>query len=475
MTTLRGRWWPPGQAMEIKMDGGEITAQNPISDAADLPWILPGFVDNHCHILPTGLDMLKLPLGALDTREAMLDAVAQAVASTEPGEWVLAVHYDQNRFPDARHLTRDELDRISTRHPILLRHSNGHASIANSAALVAANVGEDEPDPSGGTYGRDEAGRLNGLLLEDAHERVTHAVPNPTEDEMVAAILAAAESMASMGIRTASDMMTGRYNLGDEIRAYQRAADQGSPVRFRLYAQWGRVFGPRGMDPAEWSELTRSLDQDRCRVAGIKIFADGAIASRTAAIYGAFRGGSGETDGQLMYSPDRLKSMIEHAAREGYQVSVHAIGDRATDLVLDGFEATDDPKRHRLEHAMILSDAQIERIARAGCFVTMQPEFLLRFGAAYHNQLGPERARRLKRFQSIVRAGIDLSFSSDRPIVAGNPWDTIRAATNRPPAFDPEENVDLATAIEACTAAGHRANGDPEGPRDCVLWDEGPI
>jgi hypothetical protein len=233
---------------------------------------------------------------------------------------------------------------------------------------------------------------------------------------------------------------------------------------------------------SDW--LSEFKGNDRFRIAGIKIFADGAIGSATAAIYGKYsgvptkgpvltrKGGTllevaddgREVSGQLIYSPDRLKSMIRTAHDAGNQVSVHTIGDYATDLVMDGMEGLTHDLPHRIEHAMLLSDAQIDRMANLGVFCTMQPEFLIRFAHAYRAQLGPQRSAKLKRFRSVLDAGIPLSFSSDRPIVAGDPVDGIRTAVNRPFGFDASENVSLREALLAYTDWGHAANGDSPKP-----------
>lgn len=458
--TIEGRRCLEKDCVRIHAENGIITRIEPIEDSAELPWLLPKFVDNHCHILPTGLDMLKIQLGGMVSRTAILDVLADKVKETEPGEWVLAVHYDQNRFADSQHLTRAELDQISTNHPILLRHVNGHASIANSLALERAGVNESTPDPSGGEFVRDTAGRLNGILLEHAHEMVTTKVPNPDVDAMTDAILAAAQSFEHYRICAASDMMTGRYDLLDEIEAYSRAANKCN-IRFRLYVQWSTLFGARKVDSNQVAEACDKLNQDKCRVAGVKIFADGAIGSRTAAIYGQYEGSTGTTDeGQLIYAPERLHQMIKTADEAGYQIAIHSIGDRSTDLVLDGFAQCENPKKHRLEHAMILSDAQLDRIAELGCYVTMQPEFLQAFAHAYHKQLGAERAHKLKRYRSILERQIPLSLSSDRPIVSGDPNLTVRLAAHRPEGFDPSENLNFEQAMQGATEWAALAQGD---------------
>lgn len=470
---IRGaKWWEDGSLVDLLVDdAGVVASRRPTSSdtpaAAEVinangKWLMPKFVDAHCHILPMGLDLQKLHLGPCSTPEEVIDAVRDRDRVLEPGTWLQAVHYDQTKFSGARHLTRDDLDAVSLVRPILLRHVNGHASVANSATLAVSGTTEDIADPSGGTYARDTNGRLTGVLLEKAHEHVTSKAPKASFEEMVGAISDAARVMAEMGIGTASDMMTGRWDLLEELQAYRAAAERGSPVRFRLYLQWGAVFGPRAVSRSELDALLATMDADLCRVAGIKIFADGAIGSATAAIYGRFETDpSGvENGGQLMYPPDRLKEMIRIAHDDGWQVAVHSIGNRATDLVMDAFEALDDPSRHRIEHAMMMSDAQISRMANLGCFCTMQPEFLLRFGHSYGAQLGPERARSLKRARSVIDAGIPLSFNSDKPIVNGDPADGICAAMSRPVDFDSGENVTQLEAISAYTREGSRVNGD---------------
>lgn len=466
-----------GRVENILIDGDTVVARgSEVSAPADTPRtdhggrpIIPAFVDDHCHILPTGLDLLKLHLGEAETKDEVLDRVRERNLALPEG-WLHAVHYDQNRY--GGHLTRHDLDAISVDRPILLRHVNGHASVANTAALRAAGVGRDTADPAGGQFVRDTDGTPNGVLLEDAHELVTNAAPGPNLEEMVEAILRAGESMHAYGIDCATDMMTGRFDLLTELEAYRLAADRGCPIALRLCLQWRPALGPKAVSR---ETIEAYMVKGEPKIIGVKLFADGAFGSATAAIYGDYTGaepigkpyttratptGRPGTSGQLIYRPERLNEMVRIAAEAGFPVAIHAIGDYAVDLVLDAFEGTDDPSMHRLEHAMILSDAQIERIARVGCPVTMQPEFLIRLGHVYRRQLGPEKTYRLKRARSLLDAGVPLSFSSDRPIVAGDPRVGIQAAIHRPEGFDPEENVTWVEAIRLYTVEGSKANGD---------------
>jgi len=474
------RWGLTGEWQEMEVQNGRVTSRVASEPAQyqDSPslhdlggrYLLPSFIDAHCHILPTGLDLKKLHLGSASSKEEVLDLVRERHIA-QPEGWLLAVHYNQSQFEGGQHMTRYDLDQISSTRPIQLEHVNGHASVVNSAALVAAGVTDETPDPAGGSYRRDVDGHIDGVLLERAYEFVSRAAPMPSLEEMAAAIVDAGRKMSEFGISCASDMATGIFNLDRELQAYALAARMGCPIHMRLYLQWNQVFGAKAIDASRFNELVENLDSTKTvRVDGVKIFADGGISSATAAIYGEFlsdrpkrkqKGSSDRpTDGQLIYAPDKLNRMVRTGHDAGYKVSIHSIGDYSTDLVMDALELTGEPARHRIEHAMILSDEQIERMQRLNCYCTFQPEFLLRLAKAYRQQLGPDRASRLIRSRSVIDAGIRVSFNSDRPIVAGNPWDGIHAASERPEGFDPQENCTRLEAILGYTAGAADVNGD---------------
>jgi predicted amidohydrolase YtcJ len=464
-------WYADGSRQDMVVDNAKVVWRGPSGTGpvaqfeTDLngQTIAPGFVENHCHVIASGFDLTRLNLSGLNSHAEVLDAIRDRHRS-DPDGWLLAVQYDQNRYAEGPIHAR-QLDLISETRPILLRHFNGHASVANSAALREAGITPSTPDPDGGTFGRDSDGSLNGTLLEDAHEVVWNAVPAPRHEDVVEAILAAGQSMANFGITVACDMQTGRPDAVAELEAYTEALKRGCAVDLRLMIQWRCLFGSRA-NPALLRERIMEFEATgRGRILGVKIFVDGAIGSLTAAIYGAYEGHSMQHDGwsgQLMYSPERFHEMVQRADAAGYQVAVHAIGDYAADLAMAAFEATENSARHRIEHIMIMSDAQLDRLARTGCHATMQPEFLHRFGHAYQRNLGPERTQKLKRFRAAIDCGIPLSFSSDRPIVPGDPRDAIRTATNRPEGFDPNENISMAEAVRAHTRVAAECMSDQE-------------
>ncbi len=462
MNIKNGNFWGfIGEQIGIENGRFVSVSDSPVEIDLKDRWIMPGFIDAHCHILPSGLDLLKLNLSSCETKEDVLDSVRDCERLMDPGtDWLLAVQYDQTKFEGAQHIENYELDLISETRPILLRHSNGHASVCNSAALRVAGVDSSTPDPEGGEYGKCWKGEPNGVLLEKAHEYVTSCVPKPTLEQMVEGIMRAGDSMAGYGITCATDMMTGRFDLERELQAYRIASEKGCKIRLRLSLQWATVLSDRKAIAKErLEELLGEMNPELCRMIGLKVFADGAIGSATAAIYGKYSttGGSG----QLIYSEENLAQIIAKIDSAGYACAVHTIGDRSTDLVMEAYEKTDDPLRHRIEHAMILSDEQIQRMAKLGSHLAMQPEFIKRFGHAYRAQI-PELAGRLNRCRSVLDAGISLSFNSDRPIVPGNPWDGIEMAVDRLPGFDACENVTLAEAVDCYTLGGAVANREPE-------------
>ena len=227
----------------------------------------------------------------------------------------------------------------------------------------------------------------------------------------------------------------------------------------RLYVQWFQVLGRNAPPIQEFQAKISALDDPLVGFRGLKVFADGAIGSATAAVYISYPTTGGL--GQLIYPESDLASILKNIDDHGFRIAVHSIGDRSTDLVLDAYAACLDPSRHRLEHAMILSDKQIDRLAEIKCKVTFQPEFLLRFGHAYRAQV-PDRAPLLKRVKTVLGRGIPVGFNSDRPIVPGNPWDGIQSAIRRPEGFDPSENIDLPSAIRLYTQGGAEINFDPD-------------
>ncbi|MDQ2986649.1 MAG: amidohydrolase [Armatimonadota bacterium] len=453
------RWWKDGSARNMRVsDDGLVTymgRDEPFADdEIDLEggWLMPGFVDCHCHIMPTGFDLARLDLSHWDDRRGVLRAVrhySETIADFRG--WFLATHYDQNRFEDGRHLTATEIDEYLSAMPVILRHSSGHACVVNTLALKKAGIDGDTDDPRGGEIVRDDRGNATGVLLENAMELVYRAVPKATKEEMSDAIFAAAKSMSAFGITSAADMMTGHQGLEDEVWAYKNAIQRGAPLRMRLYIQWSEIFKNK-ITAQELEEMLRPIPEELLAIRGVKLFADGAIGAGTAAMHEEYTTGG---NGSFIYPPDELERRVRIADKAGFAIAIHSIGDRCTDLVLDCYEKCADPAKHRIEHVMVLSDNQIARIKSLGCKVTLQPEFLGHFETTYRRRLGDERYGVLKRAKSLDSAGVPVGLSSDRPIVPGNPWTGTLSAASRG-----DESISVERGVELYTFGAAEVDGD---------------
>ena len=470
---VTGLLFPSLDPAEILFEANSIaciTRLQPKEESSHLPVIVPGFTDAHCHMVATGLDSLKLDLSAAMTREATLELLTDNL--NDSGSWLIGIGYDQNRW-NGTHLTKFDLDKLSNTQPILLRHANFHAGVANSKALELAQIEKFAKDPPGGKFGRETSGELNGVVFELAFAKVLKASPTPSMHEIAEGLLTACQHLRRLGIAAAVDMSTNGVNPSDIFQAYKMISNKSGSIPVRFYVPWRAMFGYNG-------QLNHELDEFRHLIAGVKIFCDGAIGSATAAIYGEYssvatdgaifstraqKASQFETthvSGQLIYPPKKLEEMIRIADQHGYPVAVHAIGDYAVDVVMDCFEKISNPGVHRIEHAMILSDQQVNRLARIGCSVSMQPEFLTYFGRTYNRQLGEVRAQKLNRYKTLINARVPLSLSSDRPIIRGNPLDSLSASVQRPSGFAASENITLIEAISGWTSQAATMSGFPD-------------
>ncbi len=443
------------EAEAIAMADGRVLAVGSASEAlaaagtgarvVDLNGALvaPGFNDSHMHILWYGLTLLMAdlsPAAGVRSVPALVEAL-QAWRAANPGAaWVQGGRYDQNTFPGAAHPVRSDLDAAFPDTPVYVSQTSGHAGVANSVALRLAGIDATTPNPPGGAIVRDARGEPTGLLLEDAMERVTACIPEPAQSEQVEAVTRACGRLVANGITAASEMSLGSYGLVAEVDAYRRASELGAPVRMTLHP----LTSVLGLPDAgiSFQQAARDLGLPvssrpgvgGVRLGGAKLFIDGALTVRTAALRRPFVDGSGS--GMLLLEPDRLRVIVSAAHLLGWQVCAHAIGDRAVDEALCAFEAAQralprDDARHRVEHAMVLGADLIERMAAGGIVADLQPEFLARLGDAYVMGLGADRAATVNPTASLAAAGVAMAFGSDCPVVPGAPPAGIAAAAAR--------------------------------------------
>jgi predicted amidohydrolase YtcJ len=463
------------RATAVAVTHGRITALDEIppgaAHVADLrgATVLPGFHDAHNHMIGFGMSLGEVDIGSppVGSLDELYDAIARRAETTAPGEWVVGSGYDQNKL-GGRHPDRDALDRAAPGRRVWLRHTSGHMCVVNSVVLADLGIDAAGTGVPGGRVATDPAGRPTGLLEERAQLLVGSLVyPYPLA-ELTEAIARAARQYLQEGITSATEAGIGGGWVAHspaELAAYAAARDQGRlGVRVELMTA-GEVLHPLGAHTDD--NLVAGLDlgirtgfgDDWLRLGAVKIFADGSLVGKTAAMHDPFAGNGGSR-GYLQADADDLRAAIVAAHRSGWQVATHAIGDRAVDLALDAYaEALEryprpDP-RHRIEHFAVVQPRQVARAAELGVIAVPQGRFATELGDGMLAAVGPDRHDWLYRQRSLLEAGMVLPGSSDRPVVAGAPLLGIDGMVNRRTwtgaPFNPAEAVTVEQALRAWT------------------------
>ena len=431
--------------------------------------VLPGFHDAHNHMAGFGMSLSEVdisspPVGSLDELYA---AIARRAETTEPGEWVIGSGYDQNKL-GGHHPDRDALDRAAPGRRVWLRHTSGHMSVVNSLVLADLGIEEAGTEIPGGRVATDSGGRPTGLLEERAQLLVGSLVyPYPLA-ELTDAIARAASQYLKEGVTSCTEAGIGGGWVAHspaELAAYAAARDQGRlgvrielmPAREALHPLG--AHREDGLDAGLDLGIGTGFGDDWLRLGAVKIFADGSLVGRTAAMHDPFAG-NGDNRGYLQADADELRAAIIAAHRSGWQVATHAIGDRAVDLALDAYDEaiTRYPRRdprHRIEHFAVVQPRQVTRAAELGVIAVPQGRFAAELGDGMLAAVGPDRHAWLYRQRSLLEAGMVLPGSSDRPVVSGAPLLGIADMVNRRTAsgapFNPGEAVTARQALRAWT------------------------
>jgi len=425
--------------------------------------VLPGLADSHIHFAEYALDLRTLDLTGAATLEEMLALVAERARETEPSEWIIGRGWHQELWPERRFPKATDLDSVAPAHPVALRAKSGHALVANSLALHLAGITADTPDPPGGRIGRDADGRPDGMLFEDSAMRlVTDLIPPPTPEETDAALREAMRSAWRVGLTAIHDV-----DGPPAFAAYQRLHAQGE-----LGLRVVKYLPADALDCALEIGLRAGLGDDWLRVGGIKVFADGALGPRTAAMLAPYEG-EPENVGVLTTDEAALRGLARKAVASGLPLAVHAIGDRANRMVLDvltdvGGEGRGKPGpyRHRIEHVQLLHPDDVGRLAALGVVASMQPLHATQDYEMADRYWG-QRCATAYAWRSLLEAGTVLAFGSDCPVEDLNPFLGIHAAVTRrradgspgPEGWYPEQRLTVEEAVRAYTLGAAYAAG----------------
>ena len=425
--------------------------------------LLPGLIDSHLHLRHYAETLQKINCET-DTKEECLQRVAERAAETTPGEWILGHGWNHNTWA-GKYGTALDLDQIAPNNPVYLTGKSLHISWVNTASIIAAGIGEDTQNPAEGAIQRNEQGDPTGILFEKAVKLIEDIIPKPSLEKTVQNLLVAQNALWKIGL-------TGVHDFDRElcIQALQYL-DNRDQLRLRTLMSFPMEF----LEQAIKLGYHTGKGSDWLWFGGVKLFADGALGPKTAAMLAPYEG-SENNKGMLMLSEEELVSLGLKAAAAGLSLSVHAIGDLANRTVLNALEKIRavekergyDPLPHRIEHLQLLDPADVPRLAELGITASMQPihatSDMIMADLYWGKRAAFGYAPKLQ-----LESGAQVIFGSDAPVENPNPFWGIHAAVTRrnadgapgPEGWYPEGRLEIQQALEGYTVNPAAAAGKP--------------
>ncbi|WP_395694143.1 amidohydrolase [Nocardioides sp.] len=460
----------------VPEDAGSLSGLGRDVEVVDLAGglLLPGFTDAHVHPIQGGLERMRCDLSELGTREEYLAAIRAYADSHPDAPWILGGGWAMPAFPGGTPTAAD-LDTVVPDRPVFLPNRDHHGAWVNARALELAGVDEHTPDPPDGRIERDADGRPSGTLHEGATALVARHLPRTTGAEYYAALLAGQSYLHSVGVTSWQDAIVGAYSgMDDPASTYERAVASGelrSHVVGALW--WDRRLGTDQV--GELAARRAAMTGGRFRATTVKIMQDGVAENGTAAMLSPYLDPCGhptDNSGHSFLTADAIRDAVRALDAAGFQVHVHAIGDRGVREALDAFEGSDPALRHHVAHLQVVHPDDVPRFAQLGVAANLQMLW-----ACLDDQmvdltlpvLGEERSRRQYPFGDLHRAGARLVAGSDWPVSTPDPLQAVEVAVTRSErggrgALLPEQALGLATALAAYTSGSAWVNG--RGPGD---------
>jgi predicted amidohydrolase YtcJ len=419
-----------GKVLFVGSRRGAEALAGPRTERLDLggKTVIPGMVDAHAHLLGLGQSLRRVSLVGTKSYDEVIARVAERAKTARPGEWIQGRGWDQNDWPNTGFPTHEALSRAVPNHPVYLTRVDGHAALVNAKALELASVTRATADPEGGRFIRDSAGNPTGVLIDRAQGVVSRVIPPASRAEVREATLAAIAEANRWGL-------TGIHDAGvgpEVLEVYEALAREGrhnlrNYVMIRADDDVLERFFRRGPQ--------RGLHGGRLWIRAVKITADGALGSRGAALLEPYADDPGNT-GLVTAPPERIRRVAVRALQSGFQLNIHAIGDRANRMVLDAFESalrevrTAD-HRFRIEHSQILHYQDIPRFAQLDVIPSMQGSHQTSDMYWVPARLGWSRAQGAYAWRSLLNTGVVIPNGSDFPVEAVNPLISFKAFVTR--------------------------------------------
>jgi len=396
--------------------------------------VVPGFTDAHAHLLGLGTTLQRVNLAGSTSYEDVVARVKDWAKNVPSAQWIVGRGWDQNRWPRKDFPTHDALTRAFPNNPVVLTRIDGHALLANARAMQLAGVTESTPDPAGGRIIRTSTRAPAGVFVDNAEGLITRAIPAATRADKRKAILAAIAEANRWGL-------TGVHDAGEDaetVNVFEELA-RGGNYNLRNYVMLS--------DPGEAGSVTAqrnpyiqrgpqsALYDGHLWIRAIKLYADGALGSRGAALLAPYSD-EPSNSGLLVSRPEHIRAWADLALRRGWQINVHAIGDRGNRIVLDAFDSAlrKFPKadhRFRIEHAQVISPTDIPRFARLGVIPSMQATHQTSDMRWAQDRVGPQRIRGAYAWRSLLNTGVIVPNGTDFPVEEVNPLLTFHAAVTR--------------------------------------------
>lgn len=416
--------------------------------------VVPGMIDAHGHVMATGFARMTLDLSATRSLAEALARIGAWAAAHPDAPWILGVGWNQVQWGLGRMPTATELDAVTGGKPAWLSRVDGHAGWANSAAMAAAGISAATPDPAGGEILRLPGGKAPaGVFIDAATGLVEAKLPRPRAEDRDTALAEAQAALLAQGVTAIADMGTSI----EDWQTFRRAGDLGRlRIRIVSYARgvdaMSLIGGP---GPTPW------LYDDHLKLNGVKLLLDGALGSRGAWLKTPYADAA-RTQGLPQMNQTQLGNLMSRAAMDGFQVAVHAIGDKANATVLDAVEDLSatykGDRRWRIEHAQVVDPADIPRFGKLGVIASMQPQHQASDRVMAEQRLGPGRLPGAYAWKSMIASGAALAFGSDTPVEPPHPFEGIAVAISRQGAdgqpfagWQPQEVIGREAALNAYT------------------------
>lgn len=417
--------------------------------------LLPGLIDAHGHVMGLGFQELQINLAGITSLEETLQALKEYSEANPELEWIIGRGWNQTLWEENRFPTAADLDQVIPDRPVWLSRVDGHAGWANSKAMQLAQVSSESPDPDGGKVIRDTRGRPTGVLIDAAEGYVQRVVPESTREEQALALEAALALLSSYGVTSVHDAGVGV----ETWELYKLFAEQGK-LQARIY---GMISGAGSIfDQLSSEGPIHSLYNDRLALRSVKLYSDGALGSRGAALIEDYHDDPGNK-GLLFVGQEEMNAMTEKVVAKGYQANIHAIGDAANRQVINALGYAQElypreDQRNRIEHAQIVALEDIGRFKELSLIASMQPTHATSDKNMAEDRVGSQRIKGAYAWQSFLQQGTVVASGSDFPVESANPFLGIYASITRKDVqgnplngWYPEEAMDRVQTLKSFT------------------------